>query len=268
MQRPTASRTTQAVADLPAPTSPRTSDASRRFASSAWPMRAAEELRSALIFRALQGVGDAIDAAADWPARVASGVHDELRHARLCAELGARFGAGPAKYDAAPVRARLSGLGDPLLRAASLLLIELAIGETISTSLFRAAYRAAREPLTRAALRSILSDEVRHQRLGWDGLSSLWPALPEAMQTELQRHAAKGLAGCEQQTAKPAMLWLKEGRPFDPAYAELGVLHPEQRVEAFYFAVERFVVPRLTRVSSTARVSVGAPVQGLGAVLG
>ena len=250
MQRPTASRTTQAVADLPAPDLASYTDASRRFASSAWPMRAAEELRSALIFRALYKASKriAIDAAADWPARVASGVHDELRHARLCAELGARFGAGPAKYDAAPVRARLSGLGDPLLRAASLLLIELAIGETISTYLFRAAYRAAREPLTRAALRSILSDEVRHQRLGWDGLSSLWPALPEAMQTELQRHAAKGLAGCEQQTAKPAMLWLKEGRPFDPAYAELGVLHPEQRVEAFYFAVERFVVPRLTRV--------------------
>jgi len=32
------------------------------------------------------------------------------------------------------------------------------------------------------------------------------------------------------------------------AYAALGVLHPEARVEAFYFAVERFVVPRLTRL--------------------
>lgn len=28
----------------------------------------------------------------------------------------------------------------------------------------------------------------------------------------------------------------------------LGVLHPESRVEALYFAVERFVVPRLTRL--------------------
>jgi hypothetical protein len=46
----------------------------------------------------------------------------------------------------------------------------------------------------------------------------------------------------------PALRWLEEGRPFDPAYAALGVLHPEARVEAFYTAVERLVVPRLTRL--------------------
>jgi hypothetical protein len=33
-----------------------------------------------------------------------------------------------------------------------------------------------------------------------------------------------------------------------PAYAALGVPNPEARVEAFYFAVERFVVRRLTRL--------------------
>lgn len=165
-----------------------------------------------------------------------------------CAEVGARLGAPPPKYDAAPVRARLSRLPDPLLRAASLHLVELAIGETISTYLFRAAYRAAREPLTRAALQSILRDEVRHQRLGWSALEALWPTLAEPVRAGLQHHAARGLAACEQQTAKPAMLWLKERRPFDPEYAALGVLHPEQRVEAFYFAVERFVVPRLGRI--------------------
>ena len=211
-------------------------------------MRAAEELRSALIFRALHTASRRVGVSGDWLARFASAVHDEIRHARLCAEVGARLGAKPPKYDASPVHARLAMLPDPMLRAASLLLVELAIGETISTYLFRAAYRAAREPLTRAALRSILGDEVRHQRLGWTALEALWPTLSQARRVELQRHAARGLAGCEQQSAKPAMLWLKERRPFDPAYAELGVLHPEQRVEAFYFAVERFVVPRLARV--------------------
>jgi hypothetical protein len=237
-----------AVTGYPAPDIVRYPVAALRFACAAWPMRAAEELRSALIFRALYIASRKAGATGDWLGRVASGVHDELRHARLCAEVGARFGTRPPKYDANPVRSRLARLPNPLFRAASLLLVELAIGETLSTYLFRAAYRAAREPLTRAALRSILGDEVRHQRLGWDALSSLWPALPEAQRSELQRHAAKGLAGCEQQTAKPAMLWLKERRHFDPAYAELGVLHPEQRVEAFYFAVERFVVPRLGKV--------------------
>jgi hypothetical protein len=41
------------------------------------------------------------------------------------------------------------------------------------------------------------------------------------------------------------MQWLRESRPFRPAYAALGVVHPESRIEAFYFAVERLVVPRL-----------------------
>jgi hypothetical protein len=68
------------------------------------------------------------------------------------------------------------------------------------------------------------------------------------MRAGLQREAARGLALCEQQTARPAMLWLQQRKPFDPAYAALGVLHPESRVEAFYFAVERFVLPRLTRL--------------------
>jgi hypothetical protein len=211
-------------------------------------MRAAEELRSALVFRALYKTSTELRIADSWPARVASGVHDELRHARLCAAVGARFDAPAPRFDATPVRARLAGLGDPLLRAASILLVELAIGETISTYLFRAGYRAAREPLTREVLRSILGDEVRHQRLGWDALAALWPSVPEPMRVQLQLHAARGLAACEQQNAKPAMLWLREGRAFDPEYAALGILHPEQRIDAFYFAVERLVVPRLGRL--------------------
>lgn len=94
----------------------------------------------------------------------------------------------------------------------------------------------------------ILADEVRHQRLGWDALKALWPLLDEPMRAFVQREAARGLAGSEQQTARPAMEWLQQRKPFDPAYADLGVLTPEARVEAFYFAVERFVVPRLTRL--------------------
>ena len=130
----------------------------------------------------------------------------------------------------------------------SLLLLEVAIGETISRMLFRAGKRSAREPLMRVALGAILSDEVQHQRFGWTALAALWPMLNAGRRTALQREAAAGLAGCERQTAVPALRCLDEGRPFDPAYAALGVLHPELRVEVFYDAVERLVVPRLTRL--------------------
>jgi hypothetical protein len=211
-------------------------------------MRAAQELQSARIFRALARASTMAAIPEPWPSRLRAAVRDELRHARLCASVGEQLGAERPRYDAAPVRARLSGLPDPRVRALSLLLVEVAIGETISMCLFRAGRRAAVEPLSRAALGSILRDEARHQRLGWAGLAALVPTLDAPLRDAAQREAARGLAGCEQQTARPAMQWLQERRPFDPAYSALGVLAPETRVETFYFAVERLVVPRLTKL--------------------
>jgi hypothetical protein len=234
--------------ELPAPVLGAFDDAQLRFAREAWPMRAAQELRSALIFRALARAARGARFPEPWPSRFAGAVRDELRHTRLCATIGARFGARPPAYDAAPVRERLAALPDARARAVSLLLVEVAIGETISMYLFRAGRRAATEPLTRAALGAIAGDEVRHQRLGWSGLGAMWSSLDASLRERMQREAARGLAGCEQSTAAPAMRWLKEGRRFDPAYAALGVLDPEVRVETFYAAVERLVLPRLTRL--------------------
>jgi hypothetical protein len=234
--------------DLPRPDISPFTEAQLRFATVAWPMRAAEELRSARIFRGLTEASRAVGLADPWTQRFASAVRDEIRHARLCATVGVALGAPVPKYDARPVKARLAAFPEPLARLLSLLIIEVAMGETISMYLFRAGRRAASEPLTRAALSSIVGDEVRHQRLGWQGLAFLWPTLNASMRALLQTEATRGLAMCEQQTARPAMIWLQEKKPFDPAYAALGVLHPESRIEAFYFAIERFVVPRLTQL--------------------
>jgi len=233
---------------LPAPVLDGYTAAQRAFAVAAWPLRAAEELRSALIYRALASASRAAGLPAPWPARFAEVVGDEVRHARLCATVGARLGAGAPRYDAGPVRRRLAPLAEPIARTAALLCNEVAIGETISMTLFRAGRRATREPLTRAALASIAGDEVRHQRLGWDGLAALWPVLDAAHREALQREATTALAASEQQIAVPVLRRLEAGEPFDPRYSELGVLAPEVRVETFYAAVERLVVPRLDRV--------------------
>lgn len=241
-------RTPMRATDLPTPEPTRFPEAEVRFAVAAWPMRAAEELRSALVFRALERAAREAGAPAPWPACFHAAVHDEMRHARLCAIVGARLGAAAPRYDSAAVRARLSTLPSAELRVAALLLVEVAIGETISTCLFSAGRRAATEPLTRTALGLILRDEVRHQRLGWRALDALWPSLSSLAREAMQREARAGLAACEQSNAVPAIRWLKEERPFAPSYAALGVLHPEARIEAFYFAVERLVLPRLTRL--------------------
>jgi hypothetical protein len=216
------------------------------FAAAAWPMRAAEELRSALIFRALARAAGAAKLPEPWTKRFEAMVGDEVGHARLCAEVAARLGAGRPQYDARPVRARLADLTDPMGRTTAILLVEAAMGETISMALFRAGRRAATEPLTRAALSAILADEVRHQRNGWTGMTALWPSLSGPQREALQREATNGLAAFERQVAVPALRRLEAGEPFDPAFAALGVLAPEARVDAFYRAVEHLVVPRLT----------------------
>jgi hypothetical protein len=238
----------EVLAGLPSPVLEGYATEQLAFARVAWPMRAAEELRSALIFRALAQASARSPICASWTARFLSAAHDEIFHARLCAAVGGRLGAAAPRYDARPVHARLAPLGDPTRRACALALIEVAVGETISLAMFRAGRRAAREPLTRAALERILADEVRHQRLGWSAISEWWPALDATARAALQEEARAGLGAMEQQIAAPALRRLEAGVAFDPAYAALGVLAPEARVDAFYAAVERLVIPRLGRL--------------------
>jgi hypothetical protein len=226
---------------VPAPRLEPYTPAQVAFARDAWPLRAAEELRSALIFRALAQASGRSPICAAWREQFVAAAHDEVFHAKLCAEIGARWGAPP-------VRARLAPLADPIHRASALALVEVAIGETISLALFRAGRRAAREPLARAGLERILVDEVRHQRLGWAAVTAWWPALDPSQREALQEQARMALGGMEQQIAAPALRRLEANVGFDPRYAELGVLAPESRVDAFYAAVERLVIPRLTRL--------------------
>jgi hypothetical protein len=79
--------------DLPAPVLASYTEAQLRFTSVAWPMRASEELRSARTFRALAQASRALGQPDPWPARLASAMRDEVRHARLCATVGAALGA-------------------------------------------------------------------------------------------------------------------------------------------------------------------------------
>lgn len=231
---------------LPLPALAGYKEAEVAFARDTWPLKAAEELRSALIFRALAQASARSPICAGWTERFLAAAHDEIFHAKLCVATGARLGAPRPRYDAGPVHARLASLVDPTRRACALALIEIAVGETISLAMFRAGRRAAREPLTRAALHRILIDEVRHQRLGWSAISAWWPALNGPNRQALQEEARASMGAIEQQIAAPALRRLKAKTDFAPHYAELGVLAPETRIEAFYEAVERFVIPRLT----------------------
>jgi hypothetical protein len=217
------------------------------FAIAAWPMRTAEELRSARVYRALARACRGI-LPEPWPARFEEVVREELRHARLCEAVGARLGAARPVHDPSRVRARLAELPDAEARTIALLAVEVAMGETVSMTLFRAGRRAATEPLTRWALDAIVRDETRHQQLGWDGLERLLPSLSPPRREALDLELARSLGAFEQQIALPVLKRLEAGEPFDPAHAALGVLAPEARVEAFYDAIEKLVIPHLARL--------------------
>jgi hypothetical protein len=214
------------------------------LAAAAWPLRAAEELRSALIYRALARAAETVLPA--FAPKLAAVVHEELAHARLCAQVGERLGAARPAYDRAPVTERLAQLPTPRARTVALVTSEVAIGETISMAMFRESSRAATEPMTRAAIDAILADEARHQQLGWDALAALGP------DRELESESVHALRSAEQKIAVPALRFLESGKVFDPAWAALGVVPPERRVEAFYAVVEQVVIPRLERMGIAA----------------
>jgi hypothetical protein len=171
---------------------------------------------------------------------------DEAEHARVCARVAEQLGASAPRFDRGPLEARMARVPQPLPRVLSLAAIEVAAGETVSCALFSEATTRSREPLTRWALTAILRDEARHAQLGWECLSAAL-ALPgagaglEALHDELK----VAFASMEQLTAVPSLRRLEAALPFDPALEGLGVLAPEVRVDAFYAAVEKRVVPRL-----------------------
>ena len=215
------------------------------FAALAWPLRAAEELRSAMIYRALAAASASVLPA--FNERFAAVAREEVGHARLCATVGARLGATPPTYDGGPVRQRLASLTDARERVIALVVAEVAIGETISMAMFREGRRATTEPLARAAVERIVADEARHQQLGWEALAVL------ADDPLAAAHTVHALAAAEQQIAVPALRFLEAGKPFDPAWAALGVIPPERRVDAFYTSVEQLVIPRLERMGIAGR---------------
>jgi hypothetical protein len=137
------------------------------FARQAWPMKAAQELRSAAVFTELHQLAILCALPLDLAVVLADAAGDELLHARLCIRVSELLGIPRGLVEMDSLEARFASVPDRRRRLLSLLLIEVAVGETVSCSLFRAAAKGSEEPLTRHALSVILRDEARHARIGW-----------------------------------------------------------------------------------------------------
>lgn len=97
-------------------------------------------------------------------------VGEEQRHRMLCRAMAECYGAAWVEPRAVAVP-----LGGSRLEHRDRVLYEVVafccITETLNSALMRVAHATAQEPGVRAALRTILKDEVHHARIGWAHLA-------------------------------------------------------------------------------------------------
>lgn len=100
-------------------------------------------------------------------------VRDEVHHAEIAVDMAARYRGDqvlwppPATF---PVPA-FEPAG-PRLRATLLVIALCCINETLACGILEGQLSIARSPLTRAALHSVLADEIDHARAGWAHVAS------------------------------------------------------------------------------------------------
>jgi hypothetical protein len=214
-------------------------------AGTTWSMRAIQERRSAAVFATISAGLARLPLPLPLLGAVARIASDEIVHTQVCRTLASELGADVPADDLRGTERRLgpaaTGGTTPL---AALLLVEGAVGETISTALFAATRRGTSEPRTRAALTLILRDEARHARTCWAVLEQLARTTPldaAALEADLSRE----LGIVERETILPALRRVEAGDEDPPPLAALGVLPPLARAEVFYSTLEGKILARV-----------------------
>lgn len=102
-------------------------------------------------------------------------VRDEVHHAQISAEMAAKYRGDATKWpepelNHIPPFAPTKGA----MHATLYVIAMCCINETVACGVLEAAMTQAKSPLAKAALSTILSDEIDHARAGWAHLASEW----------------------------------------------------------------------------------------------
>lgn len=126
---------------------------------------------------------------------VSQAVRDEVHHAQISVELAARYRGDAVKWpEPEPTHIPPFSPAKGPMHATLYVIAMCCINETVACGVLEAALGQAKSPLVRAALGTILADEIDHARAGWAHLGSRWvsaqmrSALPEWLR---HLHAAK-----------------------------------------------------------------------------
>ncbi|HMG53189.1 MAG TPA: hypothetical protein VK601_06900 [Kofleriaceae bacterium] len=161
-----------------------------------WTRTAFSEYASAAAFAEIAAALLAAGAPIDLIAAAGDFVVDEIVHTEVAARLAAALGGAVAlEVDLTrlvrPVTA--AAAGDPLLRAAELVVRTSCVGEALTVPMLKLARRTAGAPLIEAALTAIIADEASHAQLGWWFLDWAAPRLDDDARAGLGRVAGAAI---------------------------------------------------------------------------
>ncbi|HLK40610.1 MAG TPA: hypothetical protein VKU41_27850 [Polyangiaceae bacterium] len=155
------------------PPEPELSDAERLLVAATCERRAELELRGAAAFTVVTQA--LVDLRAD--ARIvdlsARAIAEEIRHSNIYFELASTFARRALRRPAfAPIDVPAHDDVDPTLRRVLHVVGMCSINETMACAFLELCLAGAKATPVRAALREVLSDEIRHARVGWAYLAS------------------------------------------------------------------------------------------------
>lgn len=147
--------------------------ASRELIASVWRRRARNELRTSSVFASLHR--ELMAFGADFPVLSLSSaaVGDEVRHAQLCVRVAERYAGESFEFEpVAAVEPPSFSVCSRQVERALFAALQCSVNETLATGFLGACLEQARGAVARHALRALLTDEVRHARIGWAVLAS------------------------------------------------------------------------------------------------
>ncbi len=160
-----------------------------------WEKRGGLELRVAAGFSALAVELFEHGAAPAVYEILGQAVRDEIHHAEISVEMAAKYrGAAPAWPVPAPLHIPPFAPTTGAMHATLYIIAMCCINETVACGVLEASLAQAKSPLVRAALSTILADEIDHARAGWAHLVSEYvtPEMKRALPKWLLRlHSAK-----------------------------------------------------------------------------
>jgi len=216
--------------------------AGRATLADIWQERGTSELMVAGGFSAL--TGELLEhGTADVVLKIASqAVRDEVHHAEIAVAMAARFRNDDVRWPKPqPFPVPRFAPADGALRSTLLVIAMCCINETLACAFLEAQLSVAKSPLARAALQSVLSDEIDHARMGWAHLAT--PFVTSAMKEEIGR--GNWLPRILQ--AKLGDL-LAERTPFPgEEHPEHGILTRRERVDLVKTSLADLIIPGLER---------------------